>query len=45
MFIFFLIHILGSKGEITNSLIQENYHMITLNLTLGSVWFGKKKLD
>ncbi|HSD08498.1 aromatic hydrocarbon degradation protein [Flavobacterium sp.] len=35
----------GSKGQITNSLIQENYHKLTLNLNLDGIWFVRKKLE
>lgn len=41
----FISYTYGSKGKITNSLIQENYHKITLNLNLGSVWFVRRKLE
>ena len=33
------------KGQIKNSLVQENYHKLTLNLNLDGIWFVKKKLD
>jgi hypothetical protein len=41
----FISYSYGSKGEITNSLIQENYHKLTLNLNLSSVWFVRQKLE
>ena len=41
----FITYSYGSRGEITNSLIQENYHKLTLNLNLDGVWFVKKKLE
>lgn len=41
----FISYSYGSKGEITNSLIQENYHKLTLNLNLDGVWFIRKKLE
>jgi len=41
----FISYTYGSKGQITNSLIQENYHKLTLNLNLDGIWFVRKKLD
>lgn len=35
----------GSKGRIQNVLIQENYHLLTLNLSLEDLWFRKRKID
>ncbi|WP_411029273.1 OmpP1/FadL family transporter [Spongiimicrobium sp. 3-5] len=35
----------GSRGQIQNVLIQENYHMITLNLSLEDLWFKKRKIN
>lgn len=35
----------GSKGQIQNILIKENYHRLTLNLSLEDFWFGKRKID
>lgn len=35
----------GNKGKITNGLIKENYHLITLNLSLEGIWFVKRKID
>ncbi|ALJ03869.1 hypothetical protein APS56_01305 [Pseudalgibacter alginicilyticus] len=35
----------GSKGQITNGLIQENYHVISLNLSLEGIWFVQRKID
>jgi hypothetical protein len=41
----FISYSYGEKGQITNSLIQENYHKLTLNLNLDGIWFVKKKID
>ncbi|PKB16153.1 OmpP1/FadL family transporter [Flavobacterium sp. 5] len=41
----FISYTYGSKGEITNSLIQENYHKLSLSLNLDGVWFVRKKLE
>ncbi|MBV1923289.1 MAG: hypothetical protein KUG68_04585 [Flavobacteriaceae bacterium] len=35
----------GQKGQITNGLIQENYHQISVNLSLEGIWFLKRYLD
>lgn len=35
----------GNKGQITNGLIKENYHLFTLNLSLEGIWFQKSKID
>ncbi len=35
----------GSKGQINNILVEENYHSITLNLSLEDLWFAKRKID
>ena len=35
----------GQKGKITNSLIKEDYHKLTLNLNLDGIWFVKRKID
>ncbi|SFC15474.1 Long-chain fatty acid transport protein [Flagellimonas taeanensis] len=35
----------GSKGQINNILVKENYHSITLNLSLEDLWFAKRKID
>lgn len=34
----------GKKGQIYNGIIQENYHMLTLNLSLAGRWFQKRKI-
>lgn len=41
----FISYTYGSKGQITNSLIQENYHKLTLNLNLDGVWFVRRKTE
>lgn len=41
----FISYTYGTKGQITNSLIQENYHKLTLNLNLDGIWFVRKKMD
>jgi len=35
----------GSKGHIENILIKENYHLITLNMSLEDIWFRKRKIN
>lgn len=35
----------GAKGQIQNMLIRENYHLLTLNLSLEDIWFQKRKYD
>lgn len=35
----------GSRGKIQNVAIKEQYHLITLNLSLEDVWFLKRKID
>ncbi|WP_282054204.1 OmpP1/FadL family transporter [Maribacter luteus] len=35
----------GSKGQIQNILVKENYHMLTLNLSLADLWFQKRKIN
>jgi len=41
----FISYTYGQKGQITNSLIQEDYHKLTLNLNLDGIWFVRKKLE
>jgi hypothetical protein len=41
----FIAYSYGQKGEVTNSLIQENYHKLSLNLNLDGIWFVRKKLE
>ncbi|MGC4039871.1 MAG: hypothetical protein QM710_03505 [Flavobacterium sp.] len=35
----------GSKGFISNTLIRENYHAITINLSFEDLWFQKRLFD
>ncbi|KAF2511919.1 aromatic hydrocarbon degradation protein [Flavobacterium foetidum] len=35
----------GQKGRIANNLIKENYHKISLNLSLDGIWFLKRKIE
>lgn len=35
----------GQKGRISNDLIKENYHKISLNLSLDGIWFVKRKIE
>ena len=35
----------GQRGRISNGLIKENYHKISLNLSLDGIWFVKRKFD
>lgn len=35
----------GQKGRISNDLIKENYHKISLNLSLDGIWFVKRKFE
>lgn len=35
----------GSKGHIENILIKEDYHLITLNMSLEDLWFRKRKIN
>ncbi|WP_308992147.1 hypothetical protein QLS71_019015 [Mariniflexile litorale] len=35
----------GSKGQITNGLIKENYHLLSINFSLEGIWFQKRKID
>nr|WP_315250074.1 aromatic hydrocarbon degradation protein [uncultured Flavobacterium sp.] len=41
----FISYTYGSKGQVTNLLIQENYHKLTLNLNLDGVWFVRRKTE
>ncbi len=34
----------GSKGLLQNVLVKENFHLVTLNLSLEDIWFVKKKV-
>ncbi|SNZ01477.1 OmpP1/FadL family transporter [Flagellimonas pacifica] len=35
----------GSKGQIENVLVEENYHVLILNLSLEDFWFKKRKIN
>lgn len=35
----------GQRGRISDNLIKENYHKISLNLSLDGIWFVKRKID
>ncbi|MFI1773230.1 hypothetical protein [Thalassobellus citreus] len=35
----------GNKGQITNGLIKENYHLFSINLSLEGIWFQKRKYN
>ncbi|MEL1239512.1 aromatic hydrocarbon degradation protein [Flavobacterium flavipallidum] len=35
----------GQKGRISNGLIKENYHKISVNLSLDGIWFVKRKIN
>jgi hypothetical protein len=35
----------GQKGRITDGLIKENYHKLSLNLSLDGIWFVKRKFE
>ncbi|WP_242527875.1 OmpP1/FadL family transporter [Allomuricauda sp. CAU 1633] len=35
----------GSKGRVQNILVQENYHTLTLNMSLEDLWFRKRKIN
>lgn len=35
----------GQRGQMSNSLIHENYHLFTLNLSLEDIWFVKRKYE
>lgn len=35
----------GNKGQVANGLIKENYHLLSLNLSLEGIWFQKRKID
>ncbi|EAR01903.1 putative outer membrane protein [Maribacter sp. HTCC2170] len=34
----------GSKGQIQNILVKEDYHLITINFSLEDIWFKKRKI-
>lgn len=35
----------GQNGKISNGLIKENFHKISMNLSLDGIWFVKRKYD
>lgn len=35
----------GQRGRISNGLIKENYHKLSVNLSLDGIWFVKRKFD
>ncbi len=35
----------GQKGRVSDNLIKENYHKISINLSLDGIWFVKRKID
>jgi hypothetical protein len=35
----------GQKGTVSENLIKENYHKISLNLSLDGIWFVKRKIE
>ncbi|KFF06794.1 hypothetical protein [Flavobacterium reichenbachii] len=35
----------GQKGRVADNLIKENYHKISINLSLDGIWFVKRKID
>jgi hypothetical protein len=35
----------GQKGKISTDLIKENYHKLSLNLSLDGFWFVKRKIE
>ncbi|WP_068844122.1 aromatic hydrocarbon degradation protein [Flavobacterium chilense] len=35
----------GQRGMISDNLIKENYHKISLNLSLDGIWFVKRKIE
>ena len=35
----------GNKGQVTNGLIKENYHLFSINLSLEGIWFQKRKIN
>nr|WP_315219493.1 aromatic hydrocarbon degradation protein [uncultured Flavobacterium sp.] len=35
----------GQKGAVSDNLIKENYHKLSLNLSLDGIWFVKRKIE
>ncbi|WP_423820512.1 hypothetical protein V5739_09725 [Salinimicrobium sp. TIG7-5_MAKvit] len=42
---FNLMYSYGKKGQVSNGLIQENYHQFSLNISLEDIWFLKSKFQ
>jgi hypothetical protein len=35
----------GTKGQVNDGLIKENYHLLSINLSLEDIWFQKRKFQ
>ncbi|SFN94779.1 hypothetical protein SAMN05660413_03194 [Salegentibacter flavus] len=35
----------GKEGQLSTIMIQENYHLLSLNISLQDIWFVKRKFD
>jgi len=35
----------GKEGQLSTSLIQENFHLLSVNISLEDLWFVKAKFD
>jgi len=35
----------GSRGQIQNILVKENYHSLTINFSLEDLWFRDRKIN
>lgn len=35
----------GQRGQVSNTLIRENYHLISINLSLEEIWFTKRLFE
>ena len=42
---FNLMYSYGTKGQVSDGLIKEKYHLLSLNLSLEDIWFLKPKFD
>ncbi|PKD17625.1 hypothetical protein APR41_05285 [Salegentibacter salinarum] len=42
---FNLMYSYGKKGIVSDGLIQENYHTLSLNISLQDIWFVKRKFN
>jgi len=42
---FNLMYSYGSKGQVSDGLIKEKYHLLSLNMSLEDIWFVKPKFD